>query len=180
MNNLDFKKIHKEFKKYRGDVPTTFTKFSDVCKYVTEFMFDKYPDIGDDPSYINCGYCFIWAYLVWVLWPNKDEISFATSTGHVVVKYNNKFYDSEHLCGESHLSDIELMVCRNPVVTVGCNWMYWFWARNGNARVKFRALINKFDKAAYQYIRKGPGWSYRDLEHWSAEDELEQFCDILA
>ncbi len=66
---------------------------------VTKSFFSTY----DDVSVINEGECFIWAYLVFLLF--KDvELWYMNS--HAFVKYRGRFYDSERLRGVSDWQDL--------------------------------------------------------------------------
>ena len=64
-----------------GHPPTD--DFTKLCHYVTKWMLRRYELQYDDD--INHGYCFIWTYLVWALWP-EDGITFKVTTGHVIIK----------------------------------------------------------------------------------------------
>jgi len=177
-NSINFRAVEAELKKHRSEIPTEFSSFPILCNFVTEYMFDRYPDIGDDPSYINCGYCFIWAYLVWVLWPDRDNITFATTSGHVVIKYNGKYYDSENMGGTKRLKSINGFQCRDNKI-VNHKWMCWYWARQGIQQKQLRALVNKFDKVTYNFIKRGQGW-VNSYMNFMGHDELKKIPEVKA
>ena len=71
-------------------------------KIATKFLIKYYGLAGTFE--INCGYCFIWAYLVWALLPY--QVYFITSDDHVVISHKNLFYDADNLEGYEDLSDL--------------------------------------------------------------------------
>jgi hypothetical protein len=114
--------------------------FYDLCSYVTEWMLRKYDLETDDR--INYGYCFIWAYLVYALWPHGG-VTFKTCTGHVVVVKDGLYYDSEHQDGDSRLHKFCSFESRKAdgVKHVEVDQMVWFWARNGKQLRELRRLV---------------------------------------
>ena len=137
--------------------------FSALCEYVTNWMIRKY-DLNNDES-INYGYCFIWAYLVWALWPGEG-ITFTTVSGHVVVKYNGNYWDSEHCEGEK---DLNKFCCFNKFCTpkhVDVRWMCWYWTRAGLFKREFRRLIRSLTPETYKLVRdNGKGY-------WKSPDDF--------
>ena len=117
----------------------------DVRKFVTKFMMKQYSLKRERD--INYGYCFIWAYLVWALM--KEPIEFVTTDGHVVVKYNNKYFDSETSWAES-LNEIGLPYYES--VSVGIRGMAWYWVRRGWHKDKFLRIIRATYAPLYDYV----------------------------
>lgn len=148
-----------------GPVPTD--DFTKLCQYVTDWMISRY-DLRNADS-INWGYCFIWAYLVWALWPNQNEVTFKTCTGHVVVKYGNRYYDSEHVDGDSRLHLFCAFESRGSdgVKHVDAHWMCWYWTRAGKQLREFRRLVRKTNPKLYKFARAFAA------DHW--DDPFDSF-----
>ncbi len=138
--------------------------FSIVCEYVTEWMIRKY-DLDTDAD-INWGYCFIWAYLVWAVWP-YGGVTFRTTTGHVVVEFNKHFYDSEHIDGRPVLdSEFTCFGKHSNNKHLDINWMAWFWSRSGKQLREFRRLLRKCNPQVYRFAREN------GKNHWVNSQEF--------
>ena len=146
-SNLNFKEVLAELKL---EALPKFTSITEVCQYVTTYMIKRY-DLYDEAQ-INTGYCFIWAYLVWALW-SKDDVVFKTVTGHVVVKCDGYFYDSEHINGSSSTDGFCGFYSSRTEKVVDVRWMSWFWTRNGNKHKEFRRILRRFDPKTYEVVR---------------------------
>ena len=155
MNHLvKTKKLIEEIKSDRSslDLPefkNTTGDFISLCQFVTDWMIDRY-DLSSPPR-INCGYCFIWAYLVWALWPYPG-VSFSTTDGHVIVKRDGVFYDSEHIDGDTDVNNF-LSFGLMKSVDVGAQSMVWFWSRNGRYWYEFRKLVRRTAPKFYTLVR---------------------------
>lgn len=126
-----------------------FKSIEEICKFVTKFVKKQYDLVND--SEINCGYCFIWAYLVWAL--SKEEVGFASTDGHVVVVHNGLFFDASNPYGYEQLEDAGLDAETTAFVNV--HGMAWYWARCGVAKKQFRSILrNSFNKL-YNRIKVG-------------------------
>jgi hypothetical protein len=136
--------------------------FPSLCDYVTDWMLRRYNLDGDYE--INQGYCFIWAYLVWALWPHGG-VTFKTVTQHVIVVYKGEHFDATNTSGHD---DVGHFVCfgglRTPKHT-DVESMAWFWARSGKQYREFRRLIRKFTPSMYRKVRDNGSHYWRD--HWS-------------
>lgn len=124
----------------------TFKDFPSICRFVTRRMIKLYK--LDNPSDINCGYCFIWAYFVSALTPRKLE--FVTTENHVVI-YNprtKKWYDSEHPAGISNLDEVDGF---DPDFyerfAIDRQTMTFYWAHAGIAANMFREIVIRTDPA---------------------------------
>lgn len=140
-NALESKRLLAVLK--RKELPKLQT-FDETCEYVTAFMVEHYK--LEDESEINRGYCFIWAYLVWALSP--VPIKLVTSSSHIVVKYQDAYYDATTF-GEPSLEDIG---CWGATKEVSVEQMSWFWARIGTYRRKFRTILRKTSKEIYTFV----------------------------
>jgi hypothetical protein len=138
-----------------------FNSFEEVTVFLNGYMVKRY---GLHSTYdINCGFCFIWAYLVWVLWDYADEIVFVTTRGHVGVKYQGKFYDSENLYGANE--DAVFTQYYSPI-SISLFDMCWYWARGGIERFEFRKLISAFDPQLFEEVKKNPFvWDSPPMEY---------------
>lgn len=134
-------------------------EFSALCEYVTKWLIYRY-DLKNDAS-INYGYCFIWAYLVWALWPG-DGVSFVTTAGHVVVKFNNNYYDSEHCEGQPKISNWCGMDRDRVRKVVDVKTMCWYWSRAGRYLKEFRRVIRKTHPALYKSVRDNGNHNWAD------------------
>jgi hypothetical protein len=138
-----------------------------VSVYVTRFMVKEYKLQSE--SDINCGYCFIWAYLVWALM--KEPVKFVMNDGHVVIEYRGEYYDATTF-GETEV---------NEIIT-GCGYdgdpqefdvhrMAWYWARTGTRRKQFRELLEKTCESIYAYAHGEHGF-WEDGEIIYGAEEL--------
>lgn len=152
--------VRKEFD-FSPDARVKFDDFSGLCHFVTGYMVDKY-DL-DDTAEINCGYCFVWAYLVWSLW-KKDDVTFLTTEAHVVVHHDGLYYDSEHENGHPDHRELLGPVRMYHRKLVDVKTMCWYWARAGGCKDELRRLVRKFDSTAYVYVRDDAkkGWTKED------------------
>lgn len=125
-----------------------FKNIEEVGDFVTVYMVKHYKL----RTYfkINNGYCFIWAYLVWALM--KEPVSFATSDGHVVVKYKNKYYDCENYAVDN-LKSIDWM--NDDAVSTDVKGMSWYWARCGVYKREFRKVVRATHMRLYNRIVRG-------------------------
>jgi len=64
-----------------------------------------FPEYVERPYIINCGLCFEWAYIAYMLF---DDIELWSNKNHAFIKYNGKFYDSESPEG---VCDLEILNC---------------------------------------------------------------------
>ena len=125
--------------------------FTALCNYVTDWMIRRYDLKNADD--INWGRCFIWAYLVWALWPNDGEVTFKTATGHVVVKRGELYYDSEHPEGNDNIKKFCSFRSTEDYKHVDVRWMCWFWARAGKHLEELRRLVRKCNPDLYKLVR---------------------------
>lgn len=126
-----------------------FKTLPEVCEYVTNFLMKKYS--LDKASWINQGYCFIWAYLVWALW--KQPIEFVSTDGHVVVYDGTLYYDASNSEGYEALEDAELDP--DEAADLGVKGMAWYWARCGTYKAEFRKILRSTHSKLYRAIAKG-------------------------
>lgn len=77
------------------------------ASFITETFF---PD--DEPSDINSGECFKWAYIAYSLF---EDVELYDLPHHAFVKYKGKYYDAECPEGEENWKDLP-----------ACNWGLWF------------------------------------------------------
>lgn len=128
--------LHRFFK--RSYLPQ---RFEEICEFVTKFMIEEYEP--EDAYHINCGWCFVWAYLVWCLSPYKHKFkNLRQGGGHVVVMHSNKHYDSEHPKGESNTTDnFRYYGKGRPIYDV--ENMCAFWLVNGYANDLLIDIIRK-------------------------------------
>ncbi len=117
-------------------IPRFSTK-SEICNFVTDAMMDKY-DLSE-PSRINNGYCFIWAYLVGLLWP--DNVRYVTNDNHVVLfdPKSGLYHDAENPEGTKILNDIDWMSVGGETVSSGL--MIYFWGHVGLHKHELRELV---------------------------------------
>ncbi len=149
------KTFNREFNAVRkfdpADYPNNPTGFSKLCAYVNEAMYETYEKT---PKGINWGYCFIWAYYVWALWPH-ESVKFATSTGHVMVCYNGRYYDSEHLNGVPSPFTVN-GIQRNVTRLASVRWMCWYWASHGYADEELKKTVKASSPYVYRFIDRNP------------------------
>ena len=138
-----------------------FKDLPEVCRFVTKFVKKQYSLEWD--SDINCGYCFIWAYLVWAL--HKEEVHFATTDGHVVVDHKGLYYDSTNPDGYECLEDVE--IDPDEAAYVDVKGMAWYWARCGVAKKEFRSILRRSYNKLYNKIRIG---GFRDDDFYYSND----------
>lgn len=175
-NNVNHKKVLAELKNNIeiAGMPE-FTDFSELCEYVRDFLIRRHDFDRDDE--INYGYCFVWAYLVWALWP-KGGITFVSVTGHVVVKYDGTYWDAEHCHGEKDLLGFcSFSKWSNPK-HLDVRWMCWYWTRAGKAKRELRRLLRAFDPRTYKLVRNN-GKDYwkntdDDFPSYSALDKITE------
>lgn len=149
--------------------------FTKLCEYVTEWMIRKY-NLADADA-INWGYCFVWAYLVWALWPHGG-VTFKTSTGHVAVKWDDHFYDSEHCDGRP---DLEGFCCLGygDEKHVGVEQMVWFWGRAGKQLRELRRLVRKTYPNLYKSMRDNASDNWYDaLENFSSYRAIQNLKEV--
>lgn len=140
--------------------------FSAICEYVRDWMLRKYQLEWDDE--INCGYCFIWAYLVWALWPQHDEVKFVTASQHVVILHKDKYYDCEHCFGEEYADEFCGFGEYSREKRVSIKWMCWLWARNGVKLKEFRRLMRKCTPKLYEEVRDNGKAFWKNHEYFSS------------
>lgn len=158
MNN--WTNIEKQAKFFNRQDWPKFDNISDAAQFITDFMGEQY---HVEPYCINCGYCFIWAYLVSTVFP---DVSFVTTTGHVVIKYKGMYYDSEHIHGVSNLYSIDGMGHNQKEVDLPN--MCWFWARNGSQKRLFRKILAaSCSKAFYKMIWDKGSSQWNGYVHFS-------------
>lgn len=170
--NVNHKKVLAELKDNiaMNGMPE-FEDFRQLCEYVRDFVLTRYDLEFDDQ--INCGYCFVWAYLVWAIWAG-DGITFVSTTGHVVIKYNDMYWDAENCEGRDNLKGFcsfgETYIRKH----IDVRWMCWYWARAGTARKELRRIIRMFDPKTYKLVKdnnkkywKNPHdfYGYKELPH---------------
>jgi hypothetical protein len=112
----------------------------EIMKFVTHFMIKNHH--CHDVHNINRGWCFIWAYLVWCLLSSEDdEISFVNlgDCGHVILKFKNKFYDSENQHGNSSCDDFRRFGLQREYVNL--ERMCTFWLRYGYEKHLFKKVL---------------------------------------
>jgi hypothetical protein len=133
-----------------------FNSMEKTCEYVTDRMIEKYKSsnvcVASD---INYGYCFIWAYLVYALAPKDYNLSFLSTTAHVVVtdKDNGLSYDSVAPYGDDPfvLLDVELDDEGNevdPSVELDRQQMVRFWVGTGSMNNLFLKLVQDVECTA--------------------------------
>ena len=127
----------------------TFKTIPDVCQFVADFLMKKY-DL-QEPSWINQGYCFIWAYLVWALW--KKPLNFVSSDGHVLIESDGLYYDAANCYGYETLEDAE--VDPDQVADLNVKGMAWYWSRCGTYKHEFRKILRATHMKLYKAIAKG-------------------------
>lgn len=175
-NQVKFPKILEELKD-NMDVDGYPPKddFSALCDYVTRWMIRKY-DLGNDAS-INFGYCFIWAYLVWALWPGEG-VTFLTAKGHVVVKFENHYYDSEH-CEGRPTTEGFCSFYGGTQKLVDVKTMCWYWARAGRQLKELRRIIRKIHPALYKSVRDNGNCHWRNsLENFESREHLPYLPEV--
>lgn len=129
-------------KKYFGIAEVKrFSSVSAAGKYVTKLMMKKYK--LTHPDYINCGYCFIWAYLVSVVCTKPVE--FMTNSNHVVVTDGTLFYDSENPDGTSFEEIFEGYSSDPGIVKADRTLMSFFWMHVGLKKCVFKKIIKVVD-----------------------------------
>ena len=126
-----------------------FKNISEVCEFVTEFLLERY-DL-EKPIYINNGYCFIWAYLVWALW---DHVEFCTADDHVVVKVDDLYYDSVNPEG---CADADLMCGDCELVHTNVYGMAWFWTKVGLCKDEFKTILFNTNRKLHRDLKAGAG-----------------------
>lgn len=128
-----------------------FKTLPEVCDFVTNFLINKYN--LHQPSWINHGYCFIWAYLVWALW--KKPLSFVSSDNHVVIYDEDSmlYYDASNNEGYESLEQAE--VDPDDCADIGIKGMAWYWARCGTYNKEFRKILRATHRKLYQAVAKG-------------------------
>ena len=140
-----------------------FKTLPEVCDFVTNFLMKKYNLRA--PSWINHGYCFIWAYLVWALW--KKPLNFVSSDGHIVIEYEGLYYDS---ISHEGCDDLEIMEVNPTEATdLGIKGMAWYWTRCGTYKHEFRRILRATHLKLYRAISKG-GLDKHDSEDLYVED----------
>lgn len=165
---INFKQALAELKLNESvGLPPT-NNFSELCRYVTNYMIGRYDLKGANS--INRGYCFIWCYLVWALWP-RGGVTFRTTTGHVVVMHGNRYYDSKHVRGTTTLLNYCSFSDGYDSKPIDVKWMCWYWARTGYELSKFRALIRKMSPKLYTEVRDGGKKFWKN--HWDFYSYLE-------
>jgi len=150
--------------------------FSGLCDYVTRWMIRKY-DLDNDAG-INYGYCFIWAYLVWALWPGEG-VTFLTTTGHVVVKFEGHYYDSEHCEGYPEIDGWcgFYKNCERKLVDV--KTMCWYWSRAGKKLRELRRIIRKVHPSLYKSVRDNGNAHWRNsIEDFPAYKHLPNLPEV--
>lgn len=130
----------------KSDIPYHSLNFTEICRFVTRWMILNY-DLYD-ARYINGGWCFIWAYLVWCLSPHEHKFKNLGGDGHVITLYSGRYYDSEHMSGVKRTSEFRWY--GSGVKTVNIDEMCDYWLDNGFAAKLFKEVINKtqFNRAA--------------------------------
>ncbi len=171
---VNAKKLLEEIKSNAGtDGVPSFENNRDgfiaLGNYVTEWMMDRYNICS--PGNINWGYCFIWAYLVWSLWPHGG-VTFKTSTGHVVVKWNNLYFDSENPNGTKNVNNIDGFGQGRAAKHVDINIMAMYWSRCGTRAREFRTLVRKTCPSLYNYMRSF------DIRTWKNTDAFDSYSYI--
>lgn len=152
--------------------------FSILCEYVTEWMVRKYG--LEYHSDINHGYCFIWAYLMWALWPHGG-VTFLTTTGHVVVVYKNHYYDCDHLDGRPEIDDEFCGFGWSDEKLVNENWMAWYWARAGRKMREFRRLLRKCNPQIYKFVRdNGKNDWFNPHENFPSHTKFHDLPEVTA
>lgn len=179
-NTVNAEAVLAELKSNAENVgPPPTGDFTALCNYVTAWMLERYElKTADD---INWGRCFIWAYLVWALWPNDGEVTFKTVTGHVVVKRGELFYDSEHPTGNPSIKKFCSFKTRSEgdMKHVNVRWMAWYWARAGKHLEEFRRLILKFNPELYMLVKDNENCSWRDpFDSFSGHENISKLPEI--
>ena len=151
--------------------------FYSLCSYVTDWMIRKY-NLETDAD-INYGYCFIWAYLVYALWP-YGGITFKTCTGHVVVVRGGLYYDSEHLDGHSNIKKFCSFEQRaiEGIKHVGVAEMVWFWARNGRHLKELRRIVRKVEPSLYKVVRENGKNCWKNTWEFCSWSHIEQLKEV--
>jgi hypothetical protein len=150
-----------KFVNANSDKPKTF---EGVCAMVTDYLISHHKVIN--PHRINCGHCFVWAYLVWALC--EEDVDFVTGTGHVMVRHNGKLYDSAHLDG------VPVHSITNPIngpkLVVEVDGMAWFWSRAGIHNRLLLEYVKTTFASLYEKIF--------DADECLDSDEYWRVCDI--
>lgn len=111
-----------------------------IMKFVTEYLMKKHH--FDKESDINTGWCFQWAYFVWCLHPNPKEITFHRfgAYGHVVIKFQNKYYDCLTQKGvKTYMKFVDSY--GHHYLHDSCIDMCNFWLSCGNSKIQFLKIL---------------------------------------
>jgi hypothetical protein len=130
-----------------------FEHIEEVCEFVTKYMVKRYN--LSEPGLINCGYCFIWAYLVWALWP-KGGVEFTSTDGHVAVRYQGYYFDAEHPDGEAE-TDWVFNSYDEDLMDINVHGLAWYWCRDGLEKMELRRIIRNTCRPIYNWAVRG-GW----------------------
>ena len=120
------------------NLPNTHDK---IMKFATEYLMKKH--YFDEKYDINTGWCFQWAYFVWCLHPNPEIIEFHRfgAYGHVVIKFQDKYYDCVTTKGTKSLRKFSEVygyhVQHDNIVDV-CE----FWLDIGNSNQEFLRILH--------------------------------------
>lgn len=112
---------------------------AEIRDFVTNW-FKTAKNVGDHS--INCGYCFIWAYLVWAL-AKPRTVTFHSDNGHVCVKHGGLYYDSVRFAYKSSADIIRVGGYGNPIWRWSMTDVALYWGRNGIRKHVFRQAIRK-------------------------------------
>lgn len=115
--------------------------FEEITRKVTKWCCEEY---RQSPHTLNWGWCYYWALLVWSLTSEKLDVKFRNIgiTGHVVIEFNGKFFDSQHTEGtdsEDEFGSFGEMSRHAKDAANMCN----FWLRHGKYPGGFADVINE-------------------------------------
>jgi hypothetical protein len=134
------KKILEEFFSSMDKLPDP-ENIQEVTRMVTDWCCREY---RTDPYWLNNGWCYYWALLVWSLTSEKLNVKFRNIGyyKHVVVELDGTFYDSCHQKGTIFESDFSPFgyFDKEPKNTAE---MCQFWLHNGKYPDGFACVINE-------------------------------------